>query len=184
MGRKTLFDDLKDRILIEEWNKGSTEGVISDIIHINADAIRNRIATLRKRGVSLPSRKHVAHNKGKTYTGRKRQGKAGLAQAGKEKIEPQLTESKARKLVTIAVKASTVIKTNFPSVEPSDKRWVPILNTRFHSCRYTDDQHNRLFCNAPGYPWCNEHRAVVFTGTARKPDWIPNPAYKRLNHQE
>jgi hypothetical protein len=45
-------------------------------------------------------------------------------------------------------------------------RWVPLLETKTHSCRWSDD--GRLFCNAEGHPWCDEHHRRAYTPYHRK----------------
>jgi hypothetical protein len=44
-------------------------------------------------------------------------------------------------------------------------RWVALVHAGAQTCRYTED--GKLFCNATGFPWCEEHRDVVYKQTIR-----------------
>ena len=122
------------KIIVKMWNNGIKGIEIGKVMGCTPSYVRNVVRTLRLKGWEI--RSHIA-----------------AAKLPKPKKEEPIAPPPAPPLE----KPLFFKYVSIPDITPSYDRWVPIVNVMNGHCRYTADNYDWKFCNAPGFPWCEEH---------------------------
>lgn len=135
------------------WNSGKNAVEIAEIVNLPSRVIYYQIVRMRKAGIKL-----------KSYFDREpvRTPSSIKLKSMKKRYEP--------KNIYIPIKTN---ETAYEAIAPlpnltEQGRWVSFIATGNKACRYTEN--GKTFCNAEGFPYCEEHRKMLF---------IPN-TYKSL----
>jgi hypothetical protein len=155
-------EELVENIL-KLWADGHTARRVGELVGMTRNAIIGIVNRAKYSGVDVdPKRLHYGRNGRKPGMVIKKRGPA-----------PRSSPMTRRQLSILSLKpdepeeAPMKEEKNFKLIEkPAEtgdtKRWVPILETSRHSCRYSVD---KKFCNAPPHGkhyWCAEHYRLIY----------------------
>lgn len=129
--------------IIELWNNGRSAGIIGQELGVTRNTVVGQVNRMRQSGIELRSREVVM-----------------------KRPHPSIKKDNPpyQKFIPAPITLPTApVMFTHPRIVKQVRqknRWVPILLTKNNTCRYTED--GKTFCNHEGYPWCEEHRALVY----------------------
>lgn len=137
-----------DELIVKMWNEGLTGGQIAGTLQLSRNTVMGKITRLRAKGVQLRSIEDDVLNK-------------------KEHAPKTLKSINKRRNPKAFIYKPTKVEVVEPPIAPpveidTNKRWVNLADTGFKTCRYTYD--GKTFCNAEGFPYCEEHIKLVYAG--------------------
>jgi hypothetical protein len=140
--------ELKAQV-VKLWNKGDSALVVAGKVGLTRNAIIGIVHRMKAKGVEVRSEKPSVVAKARKARVRKR-------------IDAQVTPRQRQQQITLYTPkaADKHVAPIAPVQISTGDRWVPLTITGSQTCRYTED--GKLFCNATGFPWCEEHRKRVY----------------------
>lgn len=151
--------DQLNRLVIDGWNGGLTGGALANLHGITRNAVIGIVHRAKAAGVKV--------REGEVYS-----------------VKPPRPRNKPKPGIPILIVPSVLVthrpegnwqkrrpppKLTEPPVAGVDPStlWVGFVNLQNNAgCRYSLDA--KLFCNAPGFPYCPEHKAIVNPPSAQR----------------
>lgn len=184
--KRTPEIEAKARLIVDGWNGGLTGGELAALHRTTRSAVMGVIHREKSRGIKVEERGRLVM---KVRVAKAQAKQAGLGRVSgfpdtrRNKPEPSMppivvtagqgvNHETRHKLQTIRNLPALIVVAQKPGkrvAEPS-ALWVDFMDLQNNAgCRYSLDA--KVFCNAPGYPYCPEHKAIV------------NPASAQVSHK-
>lgn len=154
------------KLIIEGWNGGLTGGELAATHGLTRSAIMSILGRARGHGAIVQARDR--------YSAPATAARVKKAQERKPtRPEPPLPSITSRRTSWPQSKTRQFPKPK-PLAQKDSRRvaepsalLVPLMDLQNNAgCRYSEDA--KLFCNAPGFPYCSEHKAIVNPPSAQR----------------
>lgn len=138
------------------WNDGYSAGYIGIRMGVTRNAIIGVVHRIKGRGVEMrEGEKLTIHRKPKD----EKRPKPSMPKLPETVIGVDIGRPGGDLSMMVEIQGKEIVSVGrVIEHEPLEGRWVSHYDLKNGCCRYIKDN---KFCNAEGFPWCDEHHALV-----------------------
>ena len=182
MPKQNISEETK-RLIVDGWNGGLTGGELAAMHKLTRNSIMGVLSRARDKGIKVQERQRALPIEARVKKAQAKQAGlgrvSGFPDTRRHRPDPGVSPIKVEagqgvnhetrhKLATLRKLPAVIVGVDMGA--PGGDRtvyWVPFMDLQNNAgCRYSLDA--KLFCNAPGFPYCPEHKAIVNPPSAQK----------------
>lgn len=189
MPKQNILEETK-RLIVDGWNGGLTGGELAAMHKLTRNSIMGVLSRARDKGIKVQERQSPLPIEAGVKKAQAKQAGLGRVsgfpdtrrhkpepsmppitlegQSGNQHTHEGVSNDTRAKLATIRKLPAVIVGIDLAAPGGDfTARWVPFMDLQNNAgCRYSLDA--KLFCNAPGFPYCPEHKAIVNPPSAQK----------------